>query len=304
MNLQEFVRFYRGLRLCVVPAIYRGKRPEIDWKKYQTRQPTDEELETWFNDGRAHNIAIVCGEVSDNLVVLDFDDVNVYQRFFDTSKLESSTLVVRTGSGKRHVYFKTPKPIASFRIPQIKLEVRSTGNIVIAPPSLHPSGNRYEFMNPEIQEIATIKDLPEVIWTIAESRFGVQKPSFAPKEAGGFGEKLRVEKPGRGEHPPCIRELLEGVDQGFRNEAACRLASYFLFTRDLEPSKVRRRLLVWNRLNRPPLPEREIESVLTSIYHRGYVWGCHGLAAFCERESCLLIREKNPDPWAPKYWRF
>jgi hypothetical protein len=297
-DLLDYVNFYRSLGLCVLPAVYGGKRPAIDWRGYQDRKPADAEVEAWFNDGREHNIAIVCGPVSDNFVVLDFDDVEIYKNFFDTTKLEAKFPVVRTGGGKRHVWTRTPNPISSFRIPQIHLEVRSMGNIVIAPPSLHPSGSLYEFINPEVKEIPTVKDLAQAVWGTAEAKFGVRPPTFLPREAGEFGEKRQVGKPWKGRHPPCIKKLLEGVGEGFRNEAAVRLASYFLFTRDIEPCKVRERLLAWNELNRPPLPIRELESVIRSALHRGYTFGCRGLIAFCDQENCTLIKTaEDPAPW-------
>ena len=317
LTVEEWIKFYRRLGLAPIPAIYGDKRPEVDWKPYQERKPTDREIGAWFNDGAKHNIALVCGAVSDNLVVLDFDDVNIYERFFDTTKLEAEFPVVKTGGGKRHVWTRTPKPIPSFKIPQIRLEVRSTGNIVIVPPSLHPSGNHYEFVNPEIKEIPTVEDLAQVIWGTAEAKFNVRKPAFLPREVEGYEKKCGEVwgKPYRGPHPPCIKKLLDGVaasHKGYgavspethgcsfagRNFATMALASYFLFTRDLEPAHVRRRLLEWNKLNRPPQSERKVVITLNEVLHRGYQFGCQGLAALCDRENCALVKnEGDPAPW-------
>ena len=290
MNTYEWAKFYRELGLAPIPARYGDKRPEINWLPYQHRKPTEGEIKRWFDDGREHNVAIVCGPVSDNLVVLDFDDVSVYERFFDTGKLEADMMVVRTGGGKRHIYIRTQKPVASFRIPQIKLEVRSSGNIVIAPPSLHPCGRRYEFVSREVKGIPVVEDLEQVIWDVAEEKFGIKRLTYELEEPGGFREFSRSARTWRGRHPPCIKKLLEGVQRGFRNEAALRLAGYFLFVRDLEPKEAGERLRAWNRLNLPPLPERELERVLRSAYHRGYIFGCRGLAAFCDRENCAFER--------------
>jgi len=101
--------------------------------------------------------------------------MEVYPKFFDTTEIEKKTVVVKTGSNKRHVYLRTEKPVASFKIPQLNIEIRSGGNIVIAPPSLHPSGNRYEFVNPEVKEVLLVSDLEATVWNKAE-KLGVPKP--------------------------------------------------------------------------------------------------------------------------------
>ena len=53
------------------------------WEEYQRRIATDEELRRWFSDGRQTNIGIVCGKVSGNLVVVDFDSEDAFNRFYE-----------------------------------------------------------------------------------------------------------------------------------------------------------------------------------------------------------------------------
>jgi hypothetical protein len=285
--LESHLRLYRELGLAVVPAVYGGKRPIVEWRCYQSAPPTDQQVREWFNDGRRHNVAVICGEASGNLSVLDFDDLEVYERFF-TREIEEATLVVETGSGKRHVYFRTPEPLESFRIPGLRLEVRSTGNIVIAPPSLHPSGRHYRFVNMDVRDILVVDGLRESVLRRAEE-MGVEihvSPGAAPMEPkafrlGFFGE------------PPCIRRIGSGVVEGFRNEAAVRLASFWLNSKGFSREDTLARLMEWNRLNRPPLPERELQAVLRSVSSRGYTYGCTGLSVFCppgERGRCPVHR--------------
>jgi hypothetical protein len=290
-SLGDYIDFYLKLGFCVIPVPYGEKGPKIIWQPYQERKPTDEELRAWFGGKEKTNIAIVCGGVSGNLVVLDFDDVSVYEKFFDPKKVEKETLVVVTGSGKRHVYFRTLEPISSFKIPELKLEIRSEGNIVVAPNSKHPSGKFYEFADPEraktLEEIPVIRDLVDMIWKIAENKFGVKRPEFDFEEEGEeeFTTWTPL-KPWKGRNPPCIAKLLEGVGEGFRNEAAARLASFFLFTRQWDPKKAWKKLVDWNGRNRPALNLRELESVFRSVQKRGYVYKCRGLSAFCDLNSC------------------
>jgi len=168
--IYEWACFYRfKLGLAVIPLKARSKRPALRaWRCYENRPPTEEELKRWFYGRDDLNIAIICGHVSGNLVVIDFDDMSVYPRFFDPEKVEKGTLVVETGSGKRHVYLRSDRPVRSFKIPELSIEVRSDGNYVVARPSIHPCGGRYRFISPPGTGIAIVKDLVSSIWRRAE----------------------------------------------------------------------------------------------------------------------------------------
>ena len=286
-QVRKHLQTYRDLGLAVIPAVYGDKRPEIDWKQWQKQAPPWDQVDKWFNDGKPHNVAIVCGEASRNLAVIDFDDPETYSRFFKVAELEKETLVVRTGSGRYHVYLFTQDPVPSFKIPQLKIEVRSTGNIVIAPPSKHPSGGYYAFVNPEIRTIVTVPDLVETVWKGAE-RLGVKKPvdvySIAQDEAH--------EEPYRGPDPPCIAKLLEGVEHGIRNEAGIRIASHYLKFRGEKTEKVESILFSWNARNNPPLQETELHSVLSSASKMVRGYGCRLNQAWCNADRCPLKAAK------------
>ena len=125
MKLSEAVKFYAENHFAVLPAVYGDKRPSVDWKEYQDEAPSEKQVKAWFKGKKEQNIAVICGEPSANLVVIDFDDMAVYPQFFNTQEIESATIVVKTGSGKRHVYLRSEKPAASFKIPQLKIEARA-----------------------------------------------------------------------------------------------------------------------------------------------------------------------------------
>lgn len=285
-DFTSFLDFYLNLGLSIIPAHYGEKRPSVEWKKYQKKPPSSNQVRAWFKDDRKQNVAVICGQPSGNLVVLDFDDKNIYPKLFDTAKLEGETLVVKTGSRKYHVYLRTDKPIPSFRIPQLKLEVRSTGNIVIAPPSRHPSGKLYEFVNSSVKQILKVTDLVNTIWKKTE-KLGVEPPQLLFKEESS---EHRGE-PYEGPDPPCIRRLLEGVEEGWRNEAGIRLASYWLnFKGDMSPTQVFKRLENWNTLNRPPLPTSELKDIVESARKLDRSYGCRLNQAWCNIEKCSLKR--------------
>jgi len=274
-SILDYLQLYRDLGFCVIPALPRSKRPAVDWmgtRKYWSRT-------------EPYNLGVVCGRVSDGLVNLDFESVEAYRRFFPKYyELEEDTMTVRTSRGV-HVYMRTAdfKPVLSFKIPQLEMEVRSEGCFVVLPPSVHPSGKQY-VLNPiffDKPNIIIVKDLVESLWR------RVKKPVNAIERV----LEERLGKAYRGDDPPCIKRLLEGFSEGWRNEAAMRLASYWLYTRKLKPESVEERLRKWNMKNRPPLDERELKSVLDHVAKYGYRYGCHSLMPFCDRSECKFAKE-------------
>jgi putative DNA primase/helicase len=59
--------------ICAVPVATDGsKRPALaNWKLYQERLPTPDELMTWF--ASAEGVGVICGKVSGNLEMLELE---------------------------------------------------------------------------------------------------------------------------------------------------------------------------------------------------------------------------------------
>lgn len=139
-----WAEFYHRLGFCVIPLaqVTPTKKPLVKWGEYQKRRPSLETLDRWFLDGTARGyvkgIAIVCGKVSGNIVRVDFDDPDDFDRVggvFDGWPVFKSQ---RQGGGYG-VLLKTTKPFPT--IPQKtlsnypKLEFRATGAITVLPPT-------------------------------------------------------------------------------------------------------------------------------------------------------------------------
>ncbi len=79
----QIAREYVANGLSIIPIKTDGsKSPSIpSWKPFQERKPTDEELQTWFGNGSNNGIAIICGSVSGNIEVPDFDDPSLIDPF-------------------------------------------------------------------------------------------------------------------------------------------------------------------------------------------------------------------------------
>ena len=108
---------YQRCGWSIIPMDLSGdkKKPARKWKPFQTRQPTDAELQTWFCNGSDFGMGVIFGAASGDLGSRDFDnmdEINDGQRF---PALAATLPTVETQRG-RHVYFQTlPEAIARLR---------------------------------------------------------------------------------------------------------------------------------------------------------------------------------------------
>jgi len=135
------------------------------WSEGAQKDPFN--VDVWFDPDPMigfpdANIGIACGEAS-GFFVLDVDGPEGEQSL---QALENKhgplpfTVQQRTGSGGRHLLFKMPN--ADIR-PKVRLmaglDVRGNDSYIVVAPSMHISGNRYEWIvDPFTHEIA---DPPE-----------------------------------------------------------------------------------------------------------------------------------------------
>jgi len=219
--IYDYAVEYLEKGLSVIPVEYKGKRPLIKWKEYQKRLPTTEEIREWFYN-KELNIGVVTGEVSDNLVVMDFDNVDSYKNFFldgERRAIEQITMVVKTNRGV-HVYLRTNDPIGCYKIEKIGLDIKGEGGYVVAPPSVHPSGVQYSVIS-STRDIAVVNDL--------ESRFSL----YLNKGKNHVNGEVRTTV---GVYPPCIVDMAEDLVKKGELDHVERLtlAAYLLHSIDVE----------------------------------------------------------------------
>ncbi|GAA0969923.1 hypothetical protein GCM10009555_017940 [Acrocarpospora macrocephala] len=75
--LRDTARQAHANGLCLIPAATNGtKQPWPDgasWKRYETARPTPDQLDRWFANGRYDGLGVVCGRISGNLEMLEFE---------------------------------------------------------------------------------------------------------------------------------------------------------------------------------------------------------------------------------------
>jgi len=141
----ELVFWFISRGFSVIPCHLGTKIPKIKWGKYQRELPTESELIRWFRI--PSNAAVVTG--TNNLVVIDFDDINEYLRWSLWAGTEGTPAAkqvlydsykVRTARGI-HLYTRCTSEIKNLHFG--KIDIKGRGGLVTLPGSVHPSGAIY-----------------------------------------------------------------------------------------------------------------------------------------------------------------
>lgn len=224
-----------------------GKRPIVRWEEFQERLPTEKQLRAWLARRSDANLAIVTGRVS-GLVVLDVDPRHGGAASLARWQREHgdlpSTVEAQTGGGGRHLYFAHPGFELRNRVDLAPgLDLRGDGGVVVAPPSVHPSGKRYRWLPGHAPDEAAVQPLPG--WLLAIARGDAPGPDSASRS--------------------WRRRASQSVAEGGRNDAIASFTGHLLW-HGIDPAVARELMLCWNRGHcRPPLPDAEVERTVESI---------------------------------------
>ncbi len=207
-TLSDALERYKKWGFCIIPIEHKGKKPLVQWQEYRSKSPSNTDYIDWFlMDDNPKNIAIVCGKVSGNLVVLDFDDESLFQGFESfwnethEKPLNEMTPVVQSGGRGYHVYLRVqdlpclhhPSGDARNEVP----DIQSEGGYVVAPPSIHTSGKEYKLLNPDCDTIAQVGSLDDLgitnipLYREPETRV---TPTTPPRQSSEEFNGLAVQK--------------------------------------------------------------------------------------------------------------
>ncbi|ACX52015.1 Bifunctional DNA primase/polymerase [Ammonifex degensii KC4] len=227
-----------------------GKHPRLaSWKEFQERRPTEEELREWWGEKwSSANLGLVTGRVS-GVVVVDLDGEDGVRAVRERGGLPP-TPVVRTGKGW-HYYFAYPEVVVPTRAGVLPgVDVRGDGGLAVLPPSLHPTGRRYEWARGRSPWEVPLAPCPEWLLGLVRGR----------GEGGDDGGVAGADRP---RLDPLA--VLAGVEEGRRDMTlfryACRLRA-----QGLSWEEARALVLTAAAACRPPFPEREALKCLRSAW--------------------------------------
>lgn len=242
MTVGEQAIEYVNSGWSVLPVRPDEKRPYMtNWLQYtKTRAPIPM-VEGWFNNLAGAGVGAVTGRIS-NMVVLDVEKDCPYT-IEELLKKYPTQMVAKSGGGGYHLFYQYPTNQArvSNRVRIFeKADLRADGGFIVLPPTMHPSGNRYQW--------------------IKRGPLGAFPTALLELQA-----QPKVLEEG------WITEALRGVSEGGRNDTCARLAGYF-FKKGVNADIVEALLLDWNERNEPPMPVNEVRTTIKSI-ERSHVDG-------------------------------
>lgn len=174
-KLRAAALWYHSEGLCVIPIVPGDKRPAIDWEVYHAIRSTRDEIKTWWSE-TPYNVGVVHGAVSGNMVSIDIDhDGGIFAALNDKFPILSRGRVEQSGSYEGyHIPVRVsrfpdfgldlkqnrPKGNKTWRTPIGAINIRAQFCQTVIPPSIHPSGNPYRFINKgPIVEIDNLDDV-------------------------------------------------------------------------------------------------------------------------------------------------
>lgn len=251
-SMKEWALHYAEMGLAVFPLACRDKVPAVvgGCKVATTKRTT---IERWWDKNPQYNIGIATGNKSSGLVVIDLDvDKNKGIDGYDVlrdwqnkhGKLPETWQSI-TGRGGYHYFYKDA--IVHFnRVGLYEgVDIRGEGGYIVAPPSVHPNGNIYEWeQGPEEYEIAQVDNI--------------------------VNDFLKGEKQRRDSEDKTNFKVPELIPEGERVDTIVRLIAS-LRTKGLDDDAIKAAVRVENekRCN-PPLKEKELEKAVFPALKRDW----------------------------------
>lgn len=252
MTIVETARNYNKLGWSVFPVSSgtAKKKPLVKWTKFQDKLQSEGATVSLFGKFPDAGIGVATGKLS-GLCVIDFETTEAIRRFEASICALPQTIVSVTGraSGEgRHYFFRYP---AGYNLRNSAKKYKDTdfrgeGGYVVLPPSKHHSGKSYHWdgIDPLEMGLDDLCDMP------------IEAIKF-------FCDEKRTEN-----REGWVEELLLGVSEGSRNDAAAKYCGWLLNRNGGNTSIAWDALRTWNNRNRPPMPEKELKVVLESIAAR------------------------------------
>lgn len=230
----------------IFPLWPRTKNPATEHGLKDASTDLDQ-VRRWWGRNPDANIGLVTGPDS-RCWVLDVDnnengEANLRRLEADNEALPE-TVETLTGSGGRHIWFRWPRiglgprNSASANSLGKGIDVRGDGGYIVAPPSVHPNGHRYEWSVDSAEQMAAA---PPWLLGLALK---------ANQSAGSGRWREAVSNP---------------IGEGKRNTSLTSIAGYLL-RKDIDPYTTLELARALNAYRcQPPMDDREVVRIVDSI---------------------------------------
>lgn len=249
--LQRAAADYIGRGLAVIP-LRRGQKEPATIHGINDWSDNPGQVDVWWGRDAWYNVGIVTGQPSGGVFAIDLDVHDPAHSGIETLRdweavhgALPETWEQVTGSGGRQLFYRASRTVRNSANGELGVDVRGDGGFVVAPPSVHPNGETYEWStSPDDCEIA---DATDAVWEFLD----YVRPSSTR---------------GDGEDKPAFK-LPEAITAN-RNDTLFRYASS-LREKGLDAASIRVLVMDANaRLCKPPLPVAEIDRTIMRTIER------------------------------------
>lgn len=216
--------------------------------------PTPDQLTAWWQKTPDANVALVLGR---GRFAVDLDGGEAAEALLAAAgiALPPDAPRSRTGGGY-HVFLSSYIPIPdrvgllSTEGGKPQVDIRGIG-IVVAPPSIHPNGKTYEWVQPLVEHP------PNAPLALTDLIHRAAAPvTAATRDERAAGNRF------------WVADALRGVGEGQRDQMCTRLAGFFL-TKGLDTETITALLCEsFAKACTPPFPVRDVEKCVASIARR------------------------------------
>lgn len=248
--------YAKSLKWNVFPLVPRKKSP-ITRNGFYNATTDVNQIISWWQDTPQANIGVPAGK-KNGFFVLDVDvkrdkTGEVISNGFETLEHLTDqygnlpeTVQQFTGSGEGvHYLFKYHEGIENGVNLLPGLDIKSEGGYIVVEPSVHESGNQYNWELSSHPSESTIAEAPQWLLDMVL-------------------KKNDDEVPSRRDTSHWIRLMKGFKEHEGRNNAATSLAGH-LFRRYVDPMLVAELIYMWNERNDPPLNSDELETIVNSV---------------------------------------
>ncbi len=309
-EIEDAVWFYYKQGFSIIPlgknkGFWNNKKDDLKkpslktWDRYKDTRATKEEIQQWIKEGLFKNIGVVCGHVSNDLVIIDIDDETIPEILGLKGEkiLGSGSWFAKTGRGYQFWLKHHSNPGGIKRPLKYKIEYRANNGYCVAPPSIHPNSKRYHFIG-----IGGLSELPTLVEKDVKSIFN----DFKKK----IGEKWNIKetkhtsigstKTGQGEYPKCIEIALETlIKHPMRYNTIYGIASSFAL-QGIPKDMALKRIKQFNMEKcSPPKAMIDVENAVLGAYEKSSKkYGCEfwmddaGLCPYEDITECTYGKRK------------
>lgn len=310
---EEWIWFYHNNGFSIIPlGVNKNnklKEPSISsWEKYEDTPPTKEEIQQWIKDNLFKNIGVICGHVSNDLVIIDIDNETIPEIIginWD-NVLKDGCWGGRTGKGYQIYCRHHGNPNGIQRLSKYNIEYRANRGYCVIPPSTHPNGNIYHFIG-----VKDFTELPNLKIIDAQAKFKELKEKIGT--AWNIKEKttttISSEEEINNGYPKCVEIALNKItEHPMRDYTIYGIASSFYYQKipkDMAMQKIKQFNL---EKCSPPHSKEIVERAVDGAYEEdAHRFGCEfwiDQAKLCPYENitdCPFGNKKTKRELAEKY---